>query len=262
MDAPRSTPRIDTGKPHPARVYDYLLGGRDNYAVDREIGEQLPAASKIDARLNRAFMRRAIAWVARSGIDQYLDIGTGIPSEPNLHQVAQDIAPTSRVVYVDNDPIVLRHAEALLVSAPEGATDYIQADVRTPTEILENATGLLDFGRPVALSLISLMHFIPDDEDPYGITRTLVNALPPGSLLLLSHGTADFQPGEVIDRVTGLYDKGGMPLRLRGRAEVGQFFDGLGLLGPGLVTAPRWYRESPAPEEQHSSFYVGVARVP
>ncbi|MFJ5224406.1 SAM-dependent methyltransferase [Streptomyces sp. NPDC088400] len=260
--APRSTPRIDTGKPHPARVYDYLLGGRDNYAVDREIGEQLPAASKVDARLNRAFMRRAIAWVARSGIDQYLDIGTGIPTEPNLHQVVQEITPTSRVVYTDNDPIVLRHAEALLVSAPEGATDYVQADVRAPTEILENATGLLDFGRPVALSLIALMHFIPDEDDPYGITRTLVDALSPGSLLLLSHGTADFLPGDVIDRATGLYDKGGIPLRLRGRAEVGRFFDGLDLVDPGLVTAPHWHMEPPAPQEDaYSSFYVGVARV-
>ena len=276
MDAPRSTPRINTDKPHPARVYDYLLGGRDNYAVDQEIGDRLPAASKLDARLNRAFMRRAVAWVARSGLDQYLDIGTGIPTEPNLHQIAQEITPKAHVVYADNDPIVLRHAEALLVSAPGGATDYIQADVRTPMEILEHATGLLDFGRPVALSLIALMHFIPDEEDPYGITRTLVDALPPGSLLLFSHGTADFQPGQLVNRVTGLYDKGGIPLRLRSRAEVGRFFDGLDLVDPGLVTAPRWHKESrdaeeatperktpdeAAPEEERSSFYVGVARV-
>ncbi|MFF3753519.1 SAM-dependent methyltransferase [Streptomyces sp. NPDC002018] len=261
MTAGTPKPQVDTSKPHPARVYDYLLGGKDNYTVDQEIGKKLPDASKQDARLNRAFMHRAAAWVARSGIDQYLDIGTGIPTEPNLHQIVQGIAPASRVVYTDNDPIVLRHAEALLISTPEGITDYIQADVRKPQEILDHARGVLDFSRPIALSLIALMHFVPDEDDPYGITRTLVDSLPAGSLFLFSHGTADFQPQKLVGHVNDTYGKGGISLRLRTRAEVERFFDGLDLVEPGLVTAPRWYKDTPAPEDAHSSFYVGVARV-
>ncbi|MEU3185063.1 SAM-dependent methyltransferase [Streptomyces sp. NPDC006923] len=261
MAAATPKPQVDTSKPHPARVYDYLLGGKDNYPVDREIGKQLPDVSKRDAQLNRAFMHRACAWVARSGVDQFLDIGTGIPTEPNLHQIVQSIAPASRVVYTDNDPIVLRHAEALLVSAPEGVTDYVQGDVRAPEEILAHARTVLDFSRPVALSLIALMHFIPDEEDPYGLTRTLVDALPSGSVLLFSHGTADFQPQNLVGRVTGAYGKGGISLRLRSHAEVRRFFDGLDLVPPGLVTAPQWYQVPPAPADEHSSFYVGAARV-
>ncbi|MFD7093157.1 SAM-dependent methyltransferase [Streptomyces sp. NPDC056652] len=261
MTAGIPKPQVDTSKPHPARVYDYLLGGKDNYPVDREIGQQLPEDSRRDSRLNRAFMHRAAAWVAQSGIDQFLDIGTGIPTEPNLHQIVQKIAPASRVVYTDNDPIVLRHAEALLISTPEGATDYIEADVRRPHEILEHARGFLDFSRPVALSLIALMHFIPDEDDPYGIARTLVDALPSGSVFVFSQGTADFQPQNLVGKVTNTYGKGGIALRLRTHAEVLRFFDGLDLVDPGLVTAPKWFKGTPAPEDEQSSFYVGVAKV-
>ncbi|MFI5754756.1 SAM-dependent methyltransferase [Streptomyces sp. NPDC051569] len=253
-------PRIDTSKPHPARVYDWLLGGKDNYAVDQEVGQRMPEEAKGNALRNRAFMRRATAWVARQGIDQFLDIGTGIPTEPNLHQIAQEITPAARVVYTDNDPIVLRHAEALLVSAPGGRTDYIQADVRRPEVILEHARTLLDFRRPIALSLIALMHFIPDGEDPYGITRTLVDALPSGSYLLLSHTTFDEHP-QYEEVVTKAYKEGEIPLRMRNRAEVGRFFDGLDLVDPGLVTATHWYQDEPAPAAELSGFYVGVARV-
>ncbi|RDG37621.1 SAM-dependent methyltransferase [Streptomyces corynorhini] len=261
MTARTPKPQVDTSKPHPARVYDYLLGGKDNYVVDQEVGKQLPEASRRDSRLNREFMHRAVAWVAREGIAQFLDIGTGIPTEPNLHQIVQGIAPTSRVVYTDNDPIVLRHAEALLISTAEGVTDYIEADVRRPGEILDHARGILDFSRPVALSLIALMHFIADEDDPYGITRTLVDALPSGSVLVFSQGTADFQPQSLVGRVTHTYGKGGIALRLRTHAEVLRFFDGLDLVEPGLVTAPHWYRDTPAPADEQSSFYVGVARV-
>lgn len=134
-------PRIDTSKPHPARVYDWLLGGKDNYPVDQQVAEKLPEAARGNAARNRAFMHRASAWLARDGIDQFLDIGTGIPTEPNLHQIVQAIRPTARIVYADNDPIVLRHAEALLVSSPEGATDYLHADAREPEAILERARG-------------------------------------------------------------------------------------------------------------------------
>jgi hypothetical protein len=257
MDTPM---RIDTGKPHPARVYDWLLGGKDNYPVDQRVGETLPPQARGNAARNRAFMQRAVGWLARSGVDQFLDIGTGIPTAPNLHQIVQAITPAARVVYTDNDPIVLRHAEALLVSSPEGATDYIHADVREPAVILERARELLDFSRPIALSLIALMHFLPDDQDPYGITRALVAALPPGSYLVVSHGTADQHP-ELEQATKTAYRDGAIPLRMRTRAEVEPFFDGLELVEPGLVPATEWYREGPAPEVELSGFYVGVARV-
>lgn len=252
---------IDTSRPHPARVYDYLLGGKDNYPVDQELGEQMPAVAKAAVAQNRAFMHRAVAWAAHAGIDQFLDIGTGIPTRPNLHQVAQEISPAARVVYTDNDPIVLRHAEALLVSTPEGATHYLDADVREPGKILDHARGLLDFGRPVALSLVALMHFVPDEDDPYGITRTLLDALPSGSCLVLSHFTKDFLSAE--QDKTDEYRSSGISLRPRTRSEVARFFDGLDLVEPGLTTAPRWRQDTPLPESTGAtdSFYAGVARV-
>ncbi|MFE7750434.1 SAM-dependent methyltransferase [Streptomyces sp. NPDC057428] len=261
MTAGIPSSRIDTSKPHPARVYDWLLGGKDNYPVDQAVGERLPAEARANAGRNRAFMHRASAWLAGQGVDQFLDIGTGIPTAPNLHQIVQAVTPQSRVIYADNDPIVLRHAEALLVSSPEGATDYIHADVREPEAILESAAKLLDFGRPIALSLIALMHFLPDDHDPYGITSTLAGALPSGSFLVLSHGTADQHP-ELKQETESAYRKGAIALRMRTREEVEPFFEGLELVEPGLVTAPEWYREGPAPVYERSGFYVGVARVP
>ncbi|GHF56651.1 SAM-dependent methyltransferase [Streptomyces sp. NRRL_ISP-5395] len=257
--APQRDP-IDTGKPHPARVYDWLLGGKDNYAVDQEVGEKLPAEARANAARNRAFMHRSAAWLARQGVDQFLDVGTGIPTAPNLHQIVQRITPTARIVYADNDPIVLRHAEALLVSSPEGATDYLHADVREPEAILELARKVLDFDRPIALSLIALMHFLRDEEDPYGITRTLVGALAPGSFLVLSHGTADQHP-ELREETEKAYRKGAIALRMRTRAEIEPFFEGLELVAPGLVPAAEWYQEQPAPAQERSGFYVGVGRV-
>ncbi|WP_372346178.1 SAM-dependent methyltransferase [Streptomyces sp. KL116D] len=253
--------RIDTSRPHPARVYDWLLGGKDNYPVDQEVAGKLPPEARDNARRNRAFMHRAAAWLADQGIDQYLDIGTGIPTRPNLHQIVQGIVPSARIAYVDNDPIVLRHAQALLVSTPEGATDYIEADVRHPRAILEHARTFLDFSRPIALSMNALLHFVTDDEDPYGLTRTLVGALPPGSFLMLSHGTTDEHP-HLVKSVTTTYKKGEIPLRMRTFAEVEPFFDGLELVEPGLVSATKWYRSGPAPDAELSGFYVGVARVP
>lgn len=263
MTAGSDTPvsRIDTSRPHPARVYDYLLGGKDNYLVDQEVGEKLPEVARRACRLNRAFMHRASAWVAGTGVDQFLDIGTGIPTEPNLHQVVQAVNPAARVVYTDNDPIVLRHAEALLTSTPEGATSYIEADVRAPETILGHAREILDFSRPVALSLIALMHFMADEEDPYGITRHLVDALPSGSYLMLSHGTADFLPAELSDRISGTYRQGGMTLLARNRAQVERFFEGLEFVAPGLVSGPEWYKDTEAPEYEPNGVYVGVARV-
>ncbi|NEB76620.1 SAM-dependent methyltransferase [Streptomyces sp. SID14478] len=253
--------RLDTSRPHPARVYDWLLGGKDNYPVDQEVAKRLPPESRLSALRNRAFMQRAAAWLAGTGIDQYLDIGTGIPTSPNLHQIVQAVVPSARVAYTDNDPIVLRHAESLLAGTPEGSTDYIEADVRAPGAILEHARTFLDFGRPVALSMIALMHFLPDEEDPCSLTRTLVDALPSGSYFVFSHGTTDEHP-HLADSVKDTYRKGAIPLRMRTRAEVEPFFAGLEMVEPGLVTATRWYKDSPAPAEELSGFYVGVARVP
>ncbi|MEV0776327.1 SAM-dependent methyltransferase [Streptomyces sp. NPDC050428] len=264
MSSGTPKPQVDTRKPHSARVYDWLLGGKDNYPVDSALGMQLPEMAKVNARQNRAFMHRASAWLARQGVDQFLDIGTGIPTEPNLHQIVQEINPKARIVYVDNDPIVLRHAEALLVSTVEGATDFIQADVREPKAILERAGRQLDFERPVALSLIALMHFIPDGdgpEDPYVIVHTFLDALVPGSYLTLSHATFDFHP-ELEAQITGTYAKGGITTRPRTRAEVEPFFDGLDLVDPGLVTAPGWFKDTEAPESEESAIYAGVARLP
>ncbi|MDQ0994172.1 SAM-dependent methyltransferase [Streptomyces sp. V3I7] len=258
---PSSESRIDTSRPHPARVYDWLLGGKDNYPVDEEVAERLPPEARLNAMRNRAFMHRAAAWLAGNGIDQFLDIGTGIPTEPNLHQIVQGIAPSARIAYADNDPIVLRHAEALLVSSPEGSTDYIEADVRKPGTILDHARTFLDFTRPVALSMIALMHFITDDENPYGLTRTLLDALPSGSYFMFSHGTTDEHP-HLAKSVNTTYRKGEIPLRMRTRAEIEPFFEGLELVAPGLVTATKWYKDSPAPAQELSGFYVGVARVP
>ncbi|MCL7381059.1 SAM-dependent methyltransferase [Streptomyces sp. 35G-GA-8] len=265
MTAETPKPQIDTSKPHPARVYDYLLGGKDNYAVDQAVGAKLPVEARAAARQNRAFMRRATAWLAHSGIDQFLDIGTGIPTEPNLHQIVQRINPKARVVYTDNDPIVLRHAEALLISSPEGATDYIQADVREPGAILDHAQGFLDFSRPVALSLIALMHFIPEEQKPYDIVGTLVEALPTGSHLVLSHAASDLYP-DLVEQVVAQYKRGGITLGFRTREGVARFFDGMDLAEPGLVTAPHWYRDTVAPTEEESGgydsgIYAAVGRV-
>ncbi|MFJ3704242.1 MULTISPECIES: SAM-dependent methyltransferase [unclassified Streptomyces] len=254
-------PPIDTSRPHSARVYDSLLGGKDNYPVDQAVAEQLPAEAKTGAFQNRAFMNRATAWLAGEGVSQFLDIGTGIPTAPNLHQIAQRVDPRARVVYCDNDPIVLRHAEALLVSHPEGATDYVHADVLEPATIIEAARKVLDFDRPIALSLLGLLHFLPDDVDPRGIVRTLTATLAPGSYVVLSQGASDVNP-ERGEQGAAEYGKGGIRLALRTRAEFARFFEGLDIVEPGLVTAPEWFRGTPAPEQELSGVYVAVARIP
>ncbi|MEU9646557.1 SAM-dependent methyltransferase [Streptomyces sp. NPDC048188] len=259
---PSPPPPIDTSRAHPARVYDWLLGGKDNYPADEAVGGTLPPQARDAARQNRAFMNRAVAHLAARGVDQFLDIGAGIPTEPNLHRIVQRTVPRARVVYADNDPIVLRHAQALLAGSPEGTTDYIQADVRAPAQIVRHAREVLDFDRPIALSLIALMHFVPDDEDAHGIVRALVETLPRGSHLVLSHASIDLFP-ELAEQVIAQYAKGGIRLGFRTRAEVARFFDGLEMMPPGLVTATEWSgegEEPPTPEE--SGIYAGVARVP
>jgi trans-aconitate methyltransferase len=265
-----ATDRIDTTTPHPARVYDWFLGGKDNYPVDEALGRQIMSTdggAPRAARANRRFMRRATRRIAQeAGIRQFLDIGTGIPTEPNLHQVAQSVAPDARIVYVDNDPIVLAHAEALLRGTPEGETRYLQADAREPDLILEQARRILDFDRPVALSLIALLHFVADEDGAYDIVATLVDALAPGSCLALSAMTADFEP-EQVRRGIAAYAAGGVTLVARSQAEVGGFFTGLDLMEPGVVSVAHWHPE-PGPDgvspdgEGPVSLYGGVGVKP
>ncbi|MFF2329486.1 MULTISPECIES: SAM-dependent methyltransferase [unclassified Streptomyces] len=236
---------IDTSKPHPARMYDWFLGGKDNYPVDEQMARQLlsvDARGRDMARVNRAFMHRATRWLAESGIRQFLDIGTGIPTEPNLHQIAQRTAPDARVVYCDNDPIVLAHAAALLRSTPQGATEYIQVDARRPEVILEQAGEVLDFREPIALSLLALLHFLDDEDGAAELVNSLVERLPSGSYLVLSQTTGDFDP-EGAAQASALYKARGMTLRLRSHAEFSRFFDGLDLIEPGVTLSADWHPE-------------------
>ncbi|MGA5299360.1 SAM-dependent methyltransferase [Nucisporomicrobium flavum] len=263
---------LGTDRPHPARVYDYLLGGKDNFAADREAaqrGLQANPDSRIPPRENRLFLRRAVRFLAEQGIDQFLDIGTGIPSAPNVHHVAQEINPRSRVVYVDNDPIVLAHARALLTSHPDGRTDYIDADLRDVDTILGSATlrDTLDLDRPVGLLLIAILHFIGDEHDPGAIVERLLAALPPGSYLALSHLTGDFRP-EAWEQVAQIYRRQGVTMQVRPRPVIERFFTGLELVDPGLRILPAWRpdlgdpRDQPAPADDQVSVYGGVARKP
>uniref|UniRef100_UPI003EB9293C SAM-dependent methyltransferase n=1 Tax=Streptomyces tabacisoli TaxID=3156398 RepID=UPI003EB9293C len=236
--------RIDTSRPHTARIWNYWLGGKDNYPVDEEAGRQIRALHPgiVDyAQADRAFLGRAVRHLtADVGIRQFLDIGTGLPTADNTHEVAQRIAPESRIVYVDNDPLVLRHAQALLTSSPEGSTDYIDADLRNVDEILGIAAKTLDFTRPVALILLGVVIFVGDDEDPYGLVRRLIDALPAGSHLVLSH-TVTRPDMPDVDEAVAFWNANGTPkLNQRTPEQVTRFFDGLDLLEPGVLSCSRW----------------------
>ncbi|THA25546.1 SAM-dependent methyltransferase [Streptomyces sp. RKND-216] len=233
---------------HSARIYDYFLGGKTNYPPDREVGEKLLAAFpgfRTAARTNRAFMHRAAHHLAERGIRQFLDIGTGIPTSPNLHEVVQAVAPDSRVVYADNDPIVLAHARALLTSAPEGRTAYVDADIMKPRDILDSPQlrETLDMAQPVALSLVGLFHYITDDQQPYDLVRALVDELAPGSYLVFSHCTPDFAPEEWKSAIQ-VYKADGGNAQVRSRAEIERFFDGLELVEPGVEVPHRWHPDA------------------
>ncbi|EXG80677.1 SAM-dependent methyltransferase [Cryptosporangium arvum] len=238
MDADTSA-QLDTGTPHPARVYDALLGGKDNFAADRQVADAIRAnpAGEIGPLANRDYLRRVVTFLAGEvGIDQFLDVGTGLPTSPNVHEVAQSVNPAARVVYVDNDPIVLVHARALLVG---GTTSYVDADIRDPETILAHARVTLDFHRPVALLLLAIGHFLDDEDDAYGVVRRLVDALPPGSYLAMSHLTGEFQPEET-KKTEAMYKAQGMTLRARTKDEFTRFFDGLELVEPGVTLTHRW----------------------
>jgi S-adenosyl methyltransferase len=267
--APRAEPpAFDPTVPHSSRMYDYLLGGKDNFAADRDAAEQLVAispAARRAVRANRAFHGRAVRYLAGEAcILQFLDIGTGIPAADNTHEVAQRVAADSRIVYVDNDPVVLAHARALLTSTRAGTVSYLNADLRDPDTILEAARQQLDFGAPVAIMLVMILHLIPDSDDPWRIVRRLVDAVPPGSYLVVSHPPTDMDAdvsAAVARRVNQLMQ--GSPMTLRGRAEVGRFFDGLDLLPPGLVPQNRWRPDRPVPDDEPDvACYGAVGRKP
>jgi SAM-dependent methyltransferase len=255
---------IDTSVPHIARVYDYWLGGKDNFASDRAAAE---AAMREDpdvvegVRGNRAFLARAVRYLAgQAHVRQFLDIGTGIPAANNTHEVAQDVARECRVVYVDNDPIVLSHARALLTSEPEGATAYLDEDLRNVAAIIRAAGGTLDFSEPVAVMLIGILHCIPDEDDPAGVIRQLMDAVPPGSYLAISHPANDINSPGVRRLASRLNELMPVKLRFRSRAEVATLFDGLELVEPGLVRAPEWRPDSDADLDNPAAVWAGVAR--
>jgi hypothetical protein len=259
-------PPFDTSVAHVARVYNYWLGGKDNFAADRAAGEQAIKAFPgipLSARSNRAFLARTVRFLAgEAGIRQFLDVGTGIPSANNTHEVAQATAPASRVVYVDNDPIVLTHARALLASDPAGATDYIDADMRDPQQILAQAVRLLDFSRPVALMLMAVLQHLDDEDAPYQIVQTLMDALPPGSYLAMSHPAKDIDAEAMAKMADSLNKMMAEKVTFRDRAAVARFFDGLELVEPGLVQASKWRPTSESEAASPAALWGGVARKP
>ncbi|MFG3659134.1 SAM-dependent methyltransferase [Streptomyces sp. NPDC047706] len=257
--------RINTSQPHTARIWNYWLGGKDNYEVDRAAGDQIrqlhPGIGDY-AQADRLFLGRAVRHlVSDVGIRQFLDVGTGLPTADNTHEVAQRLAPDARIVYVDNDPLVLAHARALLTSTPEGRTDYLDEDLRNVDAILEHAAKTLDLTQPVALILLGVVIFLRDDEDPYGVVRRLMEALPPGSHLVLSHTiTSPSMPD--VDEAVKFWNEHGTPkLTQRTPEAVTGFFDGLELLEPGVVSCSRWRPEQgDGAEPEEVAMFGGVAR--
>ncbi|GAA5061644.1 SAM-dependent methyltransferase [Nocardia callitridis] len=255
-------------KPHSARIYDYLMGGKDFYEVDRLAADQIETAIpdvRLVARENRKFMNRAVRYLAENGVRQFLDIGTGIPTEPNLHQVVQTVAPESRVVYVDNDPIVLAHARALLSGTPEGRTQYVHADLTAPNTIVESSElrETLDLSQPVALSLIAIAHFVPGAQI-YDIVRTLLAALAPGSYLVMTHLTADFD-AETVAKTVASYQANEIPIEARSEEQVARFLENLELVEPGLIQFHKWRNDGIETPKSYDTRIPGwglVARKP
>jgi hypothetical protein len=258
-------PTFDTSVAHIARVQDYWLGGKDNFKADREAGDEaIEAFPDIVAsvRNTRAFLVRSVRYLAgEAGIRQFLDIGTGIPAANNTHEVAQSIAPESRVVYTDHDPAVLAHARALLTSHPDGATAYLDADLRDPEKILTEAARTLDFSRPLGLMLIAVLHCIPDAADPYGIVTRLLEALAPGSYVVISHPASDIRAKEMGAMAKSLNRVMVQNFTPRNRADVLRFFGGLEFVEPGLVRAPEWRPDSADQIDTPSTMWSGIARI-
>jgi hypothetical protein len=260
--------RLDTGIPHVARVYDYWLSGKDNFRADRVAGEEAIKAFpgiRLSAQANRAFLRRSVRYLTGSeGIRQFLDIGTGLPASSNTHEVSQSVAPESNVVYVDNDPLVLAHARALLTSRPEGHTAYLDADLREPGTILEQAAGILDFTRPVAIMLLAILHYIPDLEDAQATVARLIEAVPAGSFLVISHAGTDLLPDDAaaFEKALNAHLPSDHHHVARPHAAVSTFFDSVELVEPGLVRVSDWRPDSPEEAATPTILWGGVARKP
>jgi len=262
--------KIDSTTPHPARRYNYWLGGKDNFAVDRESGDLIEKnfpTVRLMAVENRGFLRRATTFLTDAGIRQFLDVGTGLPTANNTHEVAQALAPESRVVYVDNDPMVLAHARALLTSKPEGRTTYIEADLRGPEKILADPVlrGTLDFTQPIGLMLIAVLHFVRDNADAIRVVRTLLDALPSGSYVAVSHSTVDFADAATTARYSSLIASGRVDAFPRTAGELGEIFAGLDVVEPGFVAVSQWRADAepePRPTPAEVSVYGAVARIP
>jgi hypothetical protein len=260
------TLEIDTSVAHVARVYDYWLGGKDNFAADRAAGDQAIQAYPdivYSVRANRAFLARTVRYLAgEAGIRQFLDIGTGIPTANNTHEVAQEVAPGSTVVYVDNDPVVLTHARALLVSGKQGHTNYVDADLRDTGRILAEAAQTLDFSRPVAIMLMAILQHIDEAEDPYAIVNSLLAAVPPGSYLAISHPAADIETEAMAQMAERLNKLMAEKVTFRTRPEVARFFDGLELVEPGMVRVQEWRPASELEAKSPAALWGGVGRKP
>jgi len=258
-------PDFDTSVPHIARVYDYWLGGKDNFAADRQLGEQtLQAYPHIvfSVRANRAFLARSVRFLAaETGITQFLDIGTGLPTADSIHEVAQREAPDSRIVYADHDPVVITHAKALLRSTPQGALDYLDADMRDPGTILASAAGTLDFSKPVAIMLLAVLQFAADGEAG-AIVQRLTAACAPGSYLVISHPASDIDAERHIEMVRRMNESMAQKVTLRDHAAVTRLFAGLELAEPGVVKASLWRPDSPAQAATPTVLWAGVARKP
>jgi len=257
---------INSSVPHSARIWNYWLGGKDCYEIDEQVGDEIRRVNPeiVDiARVQRAFLRRVVTFLAGEiGIRQFLDVGTGLPTLDNTHEVAQRVAPESRIVYVDHDPVVLAHATALLTSTPQGATDYIDADLRDPDAILESAAKTLDFSRPVALMLLGVAAHVPDDR-AYGIVERLLAALPSGSHLVLCDSTEVYQPEAMQAMVAQWNSASDNPRINRSPEQLARFFDGLDLLEPGLVCTAQWRPEpTDANRPREVDSFGGVARKP
>jgi S-adenosyl methyltransferase len=257
---------FDPSVPHPARVYGYWLGGKDHYEADRKVaGEVMRLRPQVvaSARANRYFLARVVRYLAADcGIHQFLDIGTGLPAPNSTHQIAQQVDPACRVVYVDNDPLVLTHARALLTSAPQGACDYVDADSRDPETIVAEAAQTLNFTQPAAILLLAVAHFLADCDRPAEIVAALASALAPGSYVALSHLTADFAPQQVAAAVTAYNTQVPVPVIARTHAQVTSLFGGLPLLAPGVVPVSEWRPEAGDPFGQPADLHAGVACIP
>ena len=261
-------PAVDSSVPHTARVWNYWLGGKDNYIADRQLGDQIHAVIPdivASARADRGFLGRAVTHLAgEAGIRQFLDLGTGLPTAGNTHEVAQDIAPDARIVYVDNDPLVLTHAQALLTSTPDGATDYIEADVREPERILDRAAATLDFTRPVAIMMLGVLNFITDEDQAHQVVDRLLGAVPSGSHLAIAHPTGEVD-GDAAQQAVDMSNQAGVAsMRLRSGAELERFFDGMEILEPGVVSCSQWRPAVTDPARPPKPVYqfCGLARKP